>query len=113
MLCGSGMTRAPTRKSPSLTVAYRAGLGVWHRAYDIDGGDWERYNFTDSKKNYSACWGRMHTTAVAEERLRWLAVWSDWIWCIFACVFPARNLIATDDTTYSLILLCWNPRKFR
>jgi len=23
-----------------------------------------------------------------------------------------RNLIASDDRTYSLILLCWNPRKF-
>ena len=24
----------------------------------------------------------------------------------------ARNLIATDDRTFSLILLCWNPQRF-
>ena len=27
-------------------------------------------------------------------------------------VNAARNLIATDDRTFSLILLCWNPSKF-
>jgi hypothetical protein len=28
-------------------------------------------------------------------------------------MLAARNLIATDDTTFTLILLVWNPNKFR
>ena len=34
------------------------------------------------------------------------AVACAWIW-------TARNLISTDDNVYSLLLLCWNPKKWR
>ena len=92
------------------------------RAYDADAGDWRRFEFVDAKVHYSECnvaeLPPAHRPSKCPCNLVLKMVWRHEL------PFPAppppsspplaaRNLVASDDKTYSLILMCWNPNRFR